>query len=811
MTFIIVITPRCCAAQLDLRFGELKSSPTHSSSSHIPPMHTVDQNGILNTRAAWLPAHLGAVLITCCLLFCTSAPGQDLSSTEDDQAPRLLFQSEPVLPDEASLGIEGRSVTLDLLVETDGRVSEVVVVGSGGAVLDAAARAALLDSRFVPATRGGYPARGRIRFRLEFAPQKTPHASQSPAATSVDVPESIKTITPPRPTEAPVDQLVVVTGARAPELGSQAISRTEVVSRSEMEEAGMLNLEDALFARPGIQMQRTFRGTDLWIRGLDPRYSLILVDGMRLSGRVGGSLDLTRFVTERIERVEIVRGPSSALYGSEAIGGVVNMISRDIDGPSQVDAEMRMGSKDAYSGSARGAARPIESLGVEASLGRQHTAAFRADGESEATSGSDRTTDYLSGAFDVGKSIKNRLSARMDYTKVDLRGVDAGAGSALFDRRQLQEQIQSSLLYRWEQKKWYLNQGVSYSLFREQTVNDQRGSDALDSYEDSREHLAELSSTADYTWNRQQRSTAGADLLVQTMRSPRLDENGQRQRYALFAQHRLQFDPTDDSQFVIVPGARVDVDSQFGSQVSPKLALRYQPVETLQLRAGYGRGFRAPSFQQLLLRFENPSVGYVVDGNPELSAESAHSYDLSLEFQPHRGISIYAAGFRNDLRDMIAVVTISDGAGETTFGYDNLERARTQGVESQVTIEPRREITLSSGYTWTDTWNGENDRKIEGQAPHLFTARLRLAHNPTELLFVARSSLSVGRPYYIEDDEGVGEETVASPLAQVDLRLSKSFGRAFELFCGVDNLLNAGDEFALLLPRQYYAGLRGRY
>lgn len=777
-------------------------------------MNLADKDRALHTTAPRPPWRCGFAFSAACVLISGPVAGQDAPSTEGDQAPRLVTQAEPVIPDGATLGIEGRTVTLLLIVEADGHVSEALVVEPTGAVLDDAAQAALLKSRFVPARRNGHAERSRIRYRLEFAPTNAVGAATSPTmkpTTPRGPPPPSTTATPPATAEGPAEQLVVVTGSRAPELSSQAITSVEVVPRSEIEEVGMQNLEDALFARPGIQLERTFRGTDLWIRGLGPRYSLILVDGMRSAGRIGGSLDLTRFVTERIERVEIVRGPSSALYGSEAIGGVVNMISRDVQEPLEVDADMRLGSNGAYAGSAHAAGRPIDVLGVEASAGRQHTPAFRTDDTSEATAGSDRTTDSLSGAFDIGRTKKNRLSARIDYTTIDLVGVDGGAGNVLFDRRQLQQQIQSSLRYQWEHEKWFLSNAISYSLFREQTVNDQRGSDALDTYEDSREHLTELSSTTDYTWSGHQRSTAGADVLIQTMKSPRLIEDAQRQRYALFAQHRLQLDPSRDSLIVIVPGVRMDVDSQFGEQLSPKLALRYQPATAWDLRASYGRGFRAPSFQQLLLRFENASVGYVVDGNPDLTAESAHSVDLSVEFEPSRRLKLYAAGFRNDLQDMIAVVTLSDGAGETIFSYDNLETARTQGLETQLTVAPREEVALSVGYTLTDTWDGENDRRIEGQAPHFFSGRLRLAYDPGKLVFIARGSLSVGRPYYLPGDAGVAEEVVAAPLAQVDLRFNKGFGPSFELFCGIENLLNAGDEFALLLPRQYYAGLRGRY
>jgi len=124
----------------------------------------------------------------------------------------------------------------------------------------------------------------------------------------------------------------------------------------------------------------------------------------------------------------------------------------------------------------------------------------------------------------------------------------------------------------------------------------------------------------------------------------------------MFAAHRWRFG--DSKQLSLVPGARLDVDSQFGSQLSPKLALRYDPLKTLTLRASYGRGFRAPSFQEQLLRFENPSVGYVVEGSTSLRAERSHGFDLAAEYTPLPELFLLVAAFRNDLSQMITPVTM---------------------------------------------------------------------------------------------------------------------------------------------------------
>src|SRR6185295_8723780 len=124
-------------------------------------------------------------------------------------------------------------------------------------------------------------------------------------------------------------EVIVVTGTRSEAPLSASPVLTEVIDRKRIEESGARTASEALALRPGLWIDRGVAGTTgITIQGLGPQYSLILVDGARQIGRTGGYLDLDRFGIADIEQVEIVRGPSSALYGADALGGVVNIITR---------------------------------------------------------------------------------------------------------------------------------------------------------------------------------------------------------------------------------------------------------------------------------------------------------------------------------------------------------------------------------------------------------------------------------------------------------------------------------------------------
>ena len=637
--------------------------------------------------------------------------------------------------------------------------------------------------------------------------------------------DDVDALVPPAPSEgdvAPpadarevgVDE-VVVTGSRIEQSAASAAVATEVLDRDAIEQSGARDAAELLEERAGLQLQRSFRGTELWLRGMDPRYSLILVDGDRVPGRVGGAIDLSRYGVENIGRVEVVRGPSSALYGSDAIGGVVNLITRDSDRELEADGMLSYGLNNVVDATARVAGIPDEHLRLRLNGGLHYADPFRR-GDAEATTGSSRLQWSVGARADWRPNSHNRTRVQADYLWLELRGVDEGAGTALFDRTQLQEQMRVSAEHMISGPDGLrLITRVTYNQYREQYLLDQRGGSQLDSYEDNREHSAQVTTLARFVIHElgTHTVTVGFEEYMQILESARITERGRRSRFAVLAQDEWIPWEDGDASLTVVPGLRFDVDSQFGDQLSPKLSLRFDPVRQVIVRASYGRGFRAPSFQQLLLRFENPSVGYVVTGNPDLGAETSHGVDVSAQWRPVDALTVSVGFFRNDLEDMIATVTVDEpGATGSLFSYANLATAWTMGLESTATLRVEDYVGIVAGYTLTTTWDGEHERQLEGRALHRITLATRFAYEPWEISLVARGALMLDRVYYRDlDMDGAEEAVVPDPIAQVDLRLAKRFTRHLELFVGIDNLLDAGDAYTVLRPFTVYGGARGRY
>lgn len=738
---------------------------------------------------------------------------EELRAAEEGIEPPALISAET-----PSLSF-AFDVELVILISEEGEVLEASLHRADGvdpAIAEEAIRVAKL-ARFEPARRNGRPMATKILYVVRFEPpaveREEPVESDGLDEANEAPEEGEGTTALPggkRGGVADEDVIeVVVTGARSEELATQSAARVEVVTRREIEEGGIRNAGEALEELHGVHVNRTFRGMEVWMRGMDPDYNLVLMDGAILPGRVGGAIDLSRFGAEEIERIEVVRGPSSALYGSEAIGGVVNIITREPRHDFRASGMTSLGSRQTNDATLRIEGKLAEGLRIGVHGGYHGEDAFRLDPSSITTNGSKRTQGTVGGNLAYHINERNRFSARLSYLYLKLEGVEAGAGGAIFDRTQLQEQFASSVEHRYtKREKIEFTQRATYTQFREQTLLDQRESSQLDRLEDHREHMAQYTGIVRIPFSEDHDLTAGAEPTFHYLDSARLPERGDRYRLGVFAQYDGRVWKPRFGELRLVPALRADIDSQFGSQISPKLATRLDVKQQLTVRASYGRGFRAPSFQQLLLRFENPSVGYIILGNPDLEAERSHGVDVGFTYRPIERLQIGGNFFRNDLTDMITPVTRSAPAGEMdVFTYANIARAWTMGGEADVALRILDGLGIKAGYTFTEGRDLENDRRIEGIPRHRVTASVRGEVQQIDLVVTARLAAQLGRVYYL----GGTEQVDAGSIVQADIRAEKGFGDRVALFIGVDNLFDAGDSYLVLRPRTLYGGLGFRY
>ena len=457
--------------------------------------------------------------------------------------------------------------------------------------------------------------------------------------------------------EAPDDgETIVVTGSRRETPISEALVTTEVISRKQIEKSGADNLAEVLEEHPGVEVVSGRRGRSVRIQGMDPKYVLVLVNGQRTIGRIDGALDLSRFSVGSIERIEVVKGPSAAMYGSDALAGVINIITRKPQKPWSADARATVkarGQLDAFAtaGINRGAkANYMQGI---VSFGYQQGDSYDLTPNTPNTTAS--AYRQLSGdgrfSFEVGPA---KVSLSAEVRRQDLQGVDEADTGAVFDRRSITEEVAGEM--RVELLEARASATLRYQSFRDQLLRDQHDSRDFDSLQKTRQQLLLSNLQKVFVWKKHV-LTGGVELSFEELAAERLSRTGQRYRGSPYLAHEWT---AIQNKLVISPGIRLDADSQFGVYLSPRLVLRYEPAEELVIRVGYGRGFRSPNFRELGLAFENPGVGYVVEGNPNLTPETSHGVHASLEYEIFENLWLSSSAFAMVISDLII---LDSGAG----------------------------------------------------------------------------------------------------------------------------------------------------
>jgi outer membrane receptor for ferrienterochelin and colicins len=603
---------------------------------------------------------------------------------------------------------------------------------------------------------------------------------------------------------------IVVTGSRTERPLGEAPVATEVITRDEIVGSGAQNLGELLEEQPGVFITRGTGGAAPQLQGLPADYTLILIDGVRQPGRVGGVIDLDRFSSEDIERIEIVRGSASALYGSDAIAGVINIITRRARKPLDVSGQGSYGAYGTLDLSAGvGVRRPTWSSRM--SGGYHSRDSFDLDPSDVATSQSASRQYNVANQSTYSPLPGLTLSLTGDYRNQDRNAVDVNAaGGAVFDRENLTETGSVLLKPEWKfgsGSRLELRSGLA--IFRDQFMLDQRDATDLDELQDTREQLAQFGAQFDTLLGASHLGTVGTEASYESLRTARLvGGRGTRTRGALYVQDEWTL--LGAPLLVLLPGARLDADSQFGAYPTPRVAARFDPVAQVTLRASYGWGFKAPDFRELYLLFENPSVGYLVEGSTDLKPEKSRNVNAGIEYRPHRTLWLSAQGFYNDITDRIGTnLAPSNDTGPQRFVYQNVDSAHSLGVDTNVRISPLSGLRFDLGYSWTRTRNESDGQPLSGTPLHRATASVRYGLPSIGFETMWRAAFIGSRPFYQDnDDDDIAERVDATGYASIDARLAQRVGYGFSTFVLAENLLNAGDAvFAPLQPRTFSGGM----
>jgi outer membrane receptor for ferrienterochelin and colicins len=595
------------------------------------------------------------------------------------------------------------------------------------------------------------------------------------------------------PSALPLDEIVITAARREQRLADVTVP-TEIITRESIEATGASSLAAALTEQTGIQFDGGHpSGAGVMLQGLSNERVLVLVDGQPLYGRISGTLDLARVPTAIVDRVEIVKGPQAALYGSEAMGGVVNVVTRSPEGVGL-----------------NGGARAVAGSG----------------GRREAGASGELRTGELSALVDVGRRDVDRAAGRPDETgalaeRFDVIGRVSWRPDSAFA-------LETSTLVLDERQRW--PSGTQFDFADNTQVNVRVAADwrlgahrlRPTIYLSRFEHLARRSGFSQPiagTGDRQDQRLVEAELLYGTrvfgqaldagleVKQERIGstdgriEGGTRTLYS--AEPFAQLD-WSGARWSVVPGLRLSWNERWGSTLTPRLALRYRMSNALSVRVGAGRGFRAPDFKELYLQFINDAAGYAVYGNHDLRPEHSTNLTGGVEWTGGR---LYGRAqlFWNDLRDFIETRPMADdGSGLLLFQYANVARARTYGAELEAGVV-LPSVRLEAGYARLGTEDAATGRPLLGRPEH--SGRMVTTVAPTRALHATVSGIYTGATPMERGETGaITSEREA--FLRIDARVAQRLPWGLELSLGADNIFDRRpDAWADAVGREWYLGL----
>ncbi len=556
---------------------------------------------------------------------------------------------------------------------------------------------------------------------------------------------------------------VVVTGTRNEVRLKDSPVRVEVIGADRIKTTAMVNLGDLLKEQTGLQLTGTVR-TGLQMNGLGADYTMILIDGQPMVGRVAGVLDMSRISVGNIERVEVVKGPMSSMYGSEALAGVVNIITkRPPDGWSArtsaqatqrgpLDLQVETGwASDSLELSAFVNAKTAEGFSLRTSNPSDPLEASEVP-----FAGFRDATGHAKLLWRLPGGWKARASMRAFGSETRGRFVESVFGQVAQNEgavTQLDVSGSAGMEYMHGHARLQTTAYVTHFGERYNFDVDQGNAGRID---DMSRRLARLYTQYDLFFDQSSsfpmnsgRLTMGAELLYDDIGGTRfVDSTATARPFYRTGVGFVQWEGQPIDQLSYVLSGRIDANNVFGHAWSPRFSLLWKPSFHVRVGSSVGRGFKAPDFRQLFLAFSNrlPGANYDLIGAArlgiDLQPETSTSYDLSVRFEDgvHEVSSAIimqwnaeVRAFRNDIANLIDFYLAGRVDDRAVYSYRNIARAYTQGAELNVNVAALTDalgsISLQAGYQFLDAADVEVLRAIDaGTAGTISTPLTRDAY-----------------------------------------------------------------------------------
>ncbi len=595
-------------------------------------------------------------------------------------------------------------------------------------------------------------------------------------------------------------QTMVTTAGQRQMRAAEATQSMTIVDRRQLDAAAAIAANQVLRNLPGLQeLPSPPSQTSLSIRGLDASRVLVLVDGEPTAGALIDNRDIGRLSTVAVQRIEVTKGPSSVEFGSDALGGVVNLVTAPPAEPLTFDVLVRSGALG----------RRESTVGVTQTVGRL---GYRIDGgwrQVDRVTALNAEGPTLERVYDGRSDFRYRVSEQTEV-RVNLQGARerqrwpvGGGYNGFIDNRSLQglAELERPLAGGTARLRGFV-QDFQYEYRQAAALLPIAGSaDSLMQHEQLRRALA--SYVRDLG---RHRLDLGVQYSARRITSPGKVEGNRASDHVVevFARDAVRI-----GTLLITGGVRSTNSSLWGTSVNPSVGAAWEASTQWRARATVARGFRAPSFKEMRYTFLNTGGGYTIVGNDALDPESSWSTSAALTYAPAAYVAFEVEGYHNAVSNLIDTRLQGLGPdGYLRYQNVNIAEAVTRGIETSMRVT-RGATQVTGGYVLLDTRNAESTLPLSRRARH--TARLTLAREWPVLAGLATDV----NARYSSRAPVIGSDANGAPViaqyqgefVSIDAQARLQVTPLMEVSAGVNNLLDQRP--ALFTPafhRQVYLG-----
>ena len=547
---------------------------------------------------------------------------------------------------------------------------------------------------------------------------------------------------------------VVISATKTKRQLSTTTVPVTLIQTKDIENTNALRINSLLDEYTGLNTVSSALGTGIQLQGLDADYSLIMIDGVPIIGRLNGVLDLSRLSVSNISHIEIVKGPSSVLFGSNALAGIVNIITKSPKNEQSLGITAKASSFKTYDFSIDGILAKNKYKGVIS------TNYYSTGGYDLASNyqGYNLSTDYY------GKTVSPHsnyaFSFQNEYTFSEKW--KAHLNMRIFNENEKYNFIDSKneiihghgKVVDWSIKPWITYRlspkfkteiRYSYNQYGTKTTEQYQTSDNMYSSSFYNENYGLLEWQNDFKLNKSHEFTVGMGYEMEGVQTSRLSDDKFHNANNKFVYFQYIFNHKDNLNVVL--GTRYEQHKNYAHQFNPKISFKYNIAPKYVIKASIGRGFKKPDFKQLYFNYTNNAIGYTVLGttfvaqgiknllsqndiaiDPEsglpviydlydkiiknggrIDAESSTGINLGMSIRSIKNTIIDFNLFRNDLKNLIETTPIAlKKNGWQAYSYQNINRVYTQGAEINIKYYWGNHIKLCVGYQFLDA----KDKKI---------------------------------------------------------------------------------------------------